>query len=125
MMIRLRRAAAAAALLVSAGCATTLYEGQTASVTLDSDPRGATAYLVPISEWTKPDGSTLLDDPVRLENYRVREGTTPVIVSRVMHRYEYVAALGSKKNHVTMTPGMVAPLGDGRKDTVLLSLAGP
>ncbi len=114
--------------LAFTGCRTALvklYHGQSVSVTLDSEPRGATAYLVPLSEWTRPDGTTLLSDPERLENYRVREGVTPVTVSRVMHRFEYVAVLGDKKNHSTITPGMVAKLPDGRTDTALLSLVSP
>lgn len=114
-----------AAPLLLCGCLQTLYEGQPADVTLDSEPRGATAYLVPISDWKTLGGDALLDDTARLEKFRVREGPTPVTVSRVMHRFEYVAVLGAKKNHATITPGMVPALADGRKDTVVLTLSAP
>lgn len=63
-----------------------------ASVRIDSEPRGAQVYLVPLWDWeSSGDGRALLADPQKLAFFRVPEG--PTDVRTVVRRQVYVAVL--------------------------------
>ncbi|MBK6940354.1 MAG: hypothetical protein IPH13_09135 [Planctomycetes bacterium] len=82
------------------------------NVTLESEPDKATAYLIPPKLFDSPEERTaLLADPRALEDYRVKEGLTPVTTKALPYRYYYLAVV-SGRTPTSMRIDVVAPSSD-------------
>ena len=90
-------------LLILQGCGGTRY-GSRFSVTLESDPPGATVYLIPQYEWDSNDGEAILKDADLLEKYRIRQSTTPISLPVKGYHYVYLATLDGRSNWIKIQP---------------------
>lgn len=90
-------------LLILQGCASTRY-GSRFSVTLESDPPGATAYLIPQYVWDSNDGKAILKDADLLEKYRIRQSTTPVSLPVKGYNYVYLVILNGRSESIKIQP---------------------
>lgn len=86
---------------LSSGC--TKYGGNT-WVTLNSDPQGAEAYLIPAYDWDAAGGEQALSDPGWLEKYRVHSGRTPTQTGARAMNYIFVARRGGVTRFTDIRP---------------------
>jgi hypothetical protein len=71
-------------------------------VQLDSEPAKATAYMVPLYDWEINGGEELLQNRLKLNEWRVPEGLTSVKTTGERKVYEVVFFLRDKKDHILL-----------------------
>lgn len=92
---------------IAGGCQS--YGGRLRTVTINSVPDGATAYVIPHQYWVEHGGAALLNDWSKLEDYRVKAGTTPVDVTLPPHEHVVVVRKGDKYQYDNFVPNRAQP----------------